>query len=61
MIRCNSVFVDAWQVARIAESLAEARAGAPGVPHAEVVRWVESWDIGQELPRPIASSRKQQR
>ncbi len=34
---------DAWQVARIKEALAEAKSGAPGVPHAEVVKWMESW------------------
>jgi hypothetical protein len=26
--------------------------GAPGVLHEDVVRWVESWDTGHELPRP---------
>ncbi len=46
------VDVDAWQVARIKESLEEARSGVPGVPHADVVRWVESWDTEHELPRP---------
>lgn len=46
------VDVDAWQVAHIKELLDEARSGAPGVLHEDVVRWVESWDIGHELPRP---------
>jgi predicted transcriptional regulator len=46
------VDVDAWQVAHIEESLAEARSGAPGVLHEDVVRWAESWDTEQELPRP---------
>jgi RHH-type rel operon transcriptional repressor/antitoxin RelB len=46
------VDVDAWQVAYIKESLDEARSGAPGVLHEDVVRWVESWDTGHELPRP---------
>jgi predicted transcriptional regulator len=46
------VNVDAWQVAHIKESLDEARSGAPGVLHDDVVRWVESWGTGQELPRP---------
>ena len=44
--------VNAWQVARIKESLEEARSSAPGVPHADVVRWVASWDTEHELPRP---------
>ena len=46
------VDVDAWQVAHIKESLDEARSGAPGVLHEDVVRWVESWDTEGELPRP---------
>ena len=46
------VDVDAWQVAHIRESLDEARSGAPGVRHEDVVGWVGSWDSGIELPRP---------
>jgi predicted transcriptional regulator len=46
------VDVDAWQVARIKESLDGARLGAAGVPHGDVVSWVESWDSEHELPRP---------
>src|SRR5580700_203011 len=46
------VDVDAWQVAHIEEALDEARSGAPGVLHEDVVRWVESWDTERELPRP---------
>jgi predicted transcriptional regulator len=43
---------NAWQVARIKASLDDARSGSPGVPHAEVERWVRSWDTDKELPRP---------
>lgn len=46
------VDVEAWQVARIKESLDEAKSGAPGVLHEDVTRWVESWDTERELPRP---------
>jgi predicted transcriptional regulator len=46
------VDVEAWQVARIKESLNEAKSGVPGVLHEDVVRWVESWDTEHELPRP---------
>ena len=46
------VEINAWQVARIKEALDEVRSGAPGVPHAEVVRWMESWGTDHELPRP---------
>jgi predicted transcriptional regulator len=43
---------NAWQVARIKEALAEAKSGAPGVPHEEVVKWMESWGTDHELSRP---------
>ena len=46
------VEMDARQVARIKAALAEARSGAPGLPHAEVVRWVESWGTKNERRRP---------
>jgi len=46
----------AWQMARIREALEEARSGAPGVPHDEVVRWLKSWGTAHELPRPEAKS-----
>ncbi len=39
-------------VARIQAALAEARSGAPGVPHAEVIRWIESWDTANERRKP---------
>lgn len=42
------VNVDAWQVARVKEALDEAKSGAPGVLHEDVVRWVESWDTQHE-------------
>ncbi len=45
---------NAWQVARIAASLEEAKSGTPGIPHAEVERWVKSWNTPNELPRPEA-------
>jgi len=43
---------NAWQVARIKAALEEAKSGAPGVPHEEVVKWMESWGTDHELPRP---------
>jgi RHH-type transcriptional regulator, rel operon repressor / antitoxin RelB len=46
------VDLNAWQVAHIKEALEEARSGAPEVPHEEVVKWVNSWDTDNELPRP---------
>ena len=39
-------------LARIKAALAEARSGAPGVPHSEVARWVESWGTEHERRRP---------
>jgi predicted transcriptional regulator len=47
------VDVDAWQMAQIEKSLDEARSGAPGVLHEDVVRWVASWDTQHELLRPL--------
>ena len=46
------VDLNAWQVAHIKAALEEANSGAPGVPHEEVVKWVNSWDTDNELPRP---------
>lgn len=43
---------NALQIARIKEALAEAKSGAPGVPHEEVVKWMESWGTDRELARP---------
>jgi predicted transcriptional regulator len=43
---------NAWQVARIKESMDEAKAGAPGVPHEDVVEWMGSWNTDHELPPP---------
>jgi RHH-type transcriptional regulator, rel operon repressor / antitoxin RelB len=44
--------LNAWQVAHIKAALAEDEEGTPGVPHEEVVRWMESWGTDDELPRP---------
>lgn len=43
---------NAWQVARIREAFEEVKAGKPGVPHAAVEEWIESWGTQDELPRP---------
>jgi predicted transcriptional regulator len=43
---------NAWQVAHIKEALAEDEEGGPGVPHEEVMQWLESWGTDHELPRP---------
>jgi len=51
------VDVDAWQVEHIKASLDEARSGAPGILHEDVVRWVGSWDSERELPRPAPRKR----
>lgn len=42
----------AWQIVHIKEALAESKSGLPGVPHEEVVKWMESWGTDHELPRP---------
>jgi predicted transcriptional regulator len=43
---------NAWQVARIKDSLEDAKSGTPGIPHEEMERWVESWGSDNELPPP---------
>jgi predicted transcriptional regulator len=43
---------NAWQIEEIKEGLREAKSGAPGVPHAEVEKWVRSWGGKKELARP---------
>jgi predicted transcriptional regulator len=46
------VNLNAWQVAHIKEALAEDDEGGPGVPHEEVIGWLESWGTAHELPPP---------
>jgi predicted transcriptional regulator len=50
----NEAYVDfnERQITRIKEALEEARSGAPGVPHEEVVKWLQSLGTENELPRP---------
>ena len=43
------------QVAHIKAGLAEAQRGDPGIPHEDMVRWMESWDTDYELPSPEPS------
>jgi predicted transcriptional regulator len=45
---------NAWQIEEIKEGLREAKSGVPGVPHAEVEKWVRSWGGKRELRRPIS-------
>jgi predicted transcriptional regulator len=47
---------NAWQIEEIKEALAEAKSGAPGVPHAKVEKWVGSWGKKNELKRPRAKT-----
>jgi predicted transcriptional regulator len=46
------VALNFWQVAHIKRALEEDESSAPGVPHAEVVSWMESWGTDHELPPP---------
>jgi predicted transcriptional regulator len=50
------VEMNAWQIKEIKRRLREAKAGAPGVPHAEVEAWVKSWGGRKERPKPKARS-----
>ncbi len=51
------VDLNAWQVAHIKAALAEDEEGGPGVPHEEVMEWVESWGTDHEQPRPEPKKR----
>lgn len=51
------VAVDEWQRNLIKKRLAEARAGAPTVPHEEVERWLASKGTANELPMPRGRGR----
>ena len=46
------VNLNEWQVAHIKAALAEDEQGGPGVPHADVAAWMDSWGTDHELPRP---------
>ena len=50
-------FVDlnGWQIAHIKEALEEDASDGPGVPHEQVVQWIESWGTDHELPMPKTS------
>jgi predicted transcriptional regulator len=48
---------DAAEEARLdAEAMADYEAGRV-VPHAEVVKWLKSWDKADELPCPVPKKR----
>ena len=48
----SDVDLNAWQVAHIADALEQEDMGTAGVPHTEVVAWLDSWGTDHELPRP---------
>jgi predicted transcriptional regulator len=43
---------EAWQIAEIAEAVAEADAGGPFVEHEKVDAWLRSWGTDDEEPSP---------
>lgn len=47
----NYLEVQAWQLARIDEGLAELEAGK-GIDHERVVEWIRSWGTDEELDPP---------
>ena len=51
------VDLNSWQVAHIKRALEEDESSDPGVPHEEVVLWMESWGTEHEvsLPKPERS------
>ncbi len=46
------VDLNAWQIAHIREALKEDASSDFGVPHEQVVQWMESWGTDDELPMP---------
>jgi len=46
------VELNSWQVAHIKRALEEDESSVPGVPHEEIVSWMESWGTDRELPPP---------
>jgi predicted transcriptional regulator len=56
-IMAIETYIDAWQVQRIREALDEDQSGTPGVPHEEVMQWLESWGTENELPRSPSKER----
>jgi predicted transcriptional regulator len=48
----NYIDVNDWQVRVIKKRSDEVLAGEPGVPHEEVVKWIDSMGTDHELPRP---------
>jgi predicted transcriptional regulator len=46
------VDLNSWQVAHIKRALEEDESSDPGVPHEEVVLWMESWGTEHELSLP---------
>ena len=44
--------LEIWQTEHLKAALTEDEASGPGVPHEEVMRWMESWGADHKLPRP---------
>ncbi len=47
-----------WKAAKVREALDELEAGVPGVPHEEVMRWLESWGTDHELSPPESPAKR---
>lgn len=44
--------IQRWQIEGIREAVEEADRGEPGVPHASVAEWLDSWGSDEERPPP---------
>jgi predicted transcriptional regulator len=53
----NQLTVEAEEIARTKAALARSKAGAPAIPHKDVVRWLKSWGTENELPPPRPKAR----
>jgi RHH-type transcriptional regulator, rel operon repressor / antitoxin RelB len=54
----NYIALQEWQVAGINASIDDFEKNRKAVPHAEMVRWIESWGTKNELPPPKARTIK---
>jgi RHH-type rel operon transcriptional repressor/antitoxin RelB len=45
--------VQEWQIAGIEKAIRSLNAGH-GIPHEDVMNWVQSWGSDKELPKPTA-------
>lgn len=53
----NFLEIEAQEIALIKQALASSKAGGPFISNEDMMRWLESWGTGNELPPPKATIR----